>query len=122
MIYRLLADVVVLFHFAFVAFVVLGGFVVLRWPRCAWVHLPAVLWGILVEYAGLVCPLTPLEICLRREGGEPAYADDFLGHYLTALLYSEGLTRRTQIAFGTVALVINALPYAWIAARRRARG
>jgi uncharacterized protein DUF2784 len=120
--YHALADLVLLTHAAFVTFVVLGGFVVLRWRRCAWIHVPAVLWGILVEYTGLVCPLTPLEIFLRRQGGEPAYADDFVAHYLTALLYPEGLTRGAQIALGTLALAINALPYGWIAARRRTRG
>jgi hypothetical protein len=120
--YHVLADLVLLAHAAFVAFVALGGFAVLRWPRFAWVHLPAALWGIFVEYTGLVCPLTPLEIYLRRQGSEPAYAGDFVGHYLTALLYPEGLTRGAQIALGTLALAINALPYGWIAARRRSRG
>jgi Protein of Unknown function (DUF2784) len=120
--YRALADLVLLAHAAFVAFVVLGGLVVLCWPRFAWIHAPAVLWGVLVEYSGLVCPLTPLENFLRRQGGEPAYAEDFIGHYLTALLYPEGLTRGTQIALGTLALAINALPYGWVATRRRAQG
>jgi uncharacterized protein DUF2784 len=107
---------------AFVAFVVLGGFVVPRWPRFAWIHAPAALWGILVEYTGLVCPLTPLESFLRRQGGELAYPEDFIGHYLTGLLYPEGLTRGTQIALGTLALAINAVPYGWVAARRRTQG
>jgi hypothetical protein len=120
--YHALADLVLLAHAAFVAFVVLGGLVVLRWPRCAWIHVPAALWGILVEYAGLVCPLTPLEIFLRRQAGKPGYADDFVGHYLTALLYPAGLTRGTQITLGTLVLVINVLPYGWIAARQRMRG
>jgi hypothetical protein len=120
--YHALADFVLLAHAAFVVFVVFGGFVVLRWPRCVWIHLPAALWGILVEYTGFVCPLTPLEIFLRRQGGEPAYAGDFVGHYLMALLYPEGLTRGMQIGLGTLALAINALLYGWIAARLRARG
>ena len=121
--YHALADLVLLAHAAFVAFVVLGGLVALRWPKCAWIHAPAALWGVLVEYAGLVCPLTPLEIFLRRRAGEPGYTGDFVGHYLTALLYPEGLTRGTQIALGTLALGINAIVYGWIATRRRrARG
>src|SRR5262245_24627763 len=122
MAYHALADLVLLGHAAFVAFVVLGGFFVVRWQRCAWIHVPAALWGVLVEYTGLVCPLTPLEIYFWRQGGEPGYADDFVGHYLTALLYPEGLTRGAQIALGTLALAINAIPYGWIAARRRTRG
>jgi len=59
MAYRLLADAVVVLHAAFVAFVVLGGFLVLRWPRIAWVHVPTAAYGFLVEAAGWVCPLTP---------------------------------------------------------------
>jgi uncharacterized protein DUF2784 len=125
--YRLLADLVLLAHAAFVAFVVFGGLVVLRWPRWVWIHAPAALWGVLVEYVGFVCPLTPLEILLHRRGGEPGYTGDFVDHYLTALLYPEGLTRGTQIALGTLALGVNAIVYGWIVtrrrrARRRARG
>jgi hypothetical protein len=116
--YRVLADLVLLAHAAFVAFVALGGLVALRWPRCAWIHLPAVLWGVFVEYAGIVCPLTPIEIFLRRQAGEAAYRGDFVGHYLTALLYPEDLTRATQIALGTLALGINVIVYSWIAMRR----
>ena len=119
----MLADLVLLAHAAFVAFVVFGGLVVLRWPRWVWIHAPAALWGVLVEYAGLVCPLTPLEIFLRRRGGEPGYTRDFVDHYLTALLYPESLTRDTQIALGTLALGVNAIVYGWIVMRRRrARG
>src|SRR5213080_3379216 len=120
--YRALADLVLLAHAAFVAFVVLGGLVVLRRPAWAWIHAPAALWGIFVEYTGIACPLTPLENFLRRQAGEPGYAGDFIGNYLTVLLYPEGLTRGTQIALGTLALAINALPYGWIAMRRRGGG
>jgi hypothetical protein len=120
--YRALADLVLLVHAAFVAFVVLGGLVVLRWPACAWIHAPAALWGIFVEYTGLACPLTPLEIFLRRQAGEIGYTGDFIGHHLTALLYPEGLTRGTQIVLGTLALAINAFLYGWIATRRRSGG
>ncbi|HSD10474.1 MAG TPA: DUF2784 domain-containing protein [Candidatus Binatia bacterium] len=123
MAYRVLADLVLLAHAAFVAFVVLGGLVALRWPRCAWIHLPSVLWGVIVEYAGIICPLTPLEIFLRSRAGEPGYRGDFLGHYLTALLYPENLTRGRQIVLGVLALGINAIIYGWIAMRRlRGRG
>jgi hypothetical protein len=117
--YRMLADVVLIAHATFVAFVALGGLFALRWPRCAWIHLPAVLWGVVVEYAGLICPLTPLEIFLRHRAGEAAYEGDFVGHCLTMLLYPENLTRPTQIVLGTAALGINAIVYGWIAIRRR---
>src|SRR2546423_15456937 len=90
MLFRLSADLVLLVHFVFVAFVVLGGLLVLRWPRLRWAHLPAVAWGALIEFAGWVCPLTPLEVLLRRRGGEAGYSGDFIDHYLAAALSPRG--------------------------------
>ena len=119
MLFRWLADLVLLAHFGFVAFVVLGGLPVLRWPKVAWIHLPAATWGVFVEYAGIVCPLTPLEIALRHRGGEGGYADTFIAHYLTVVLYPAGLTRGVQIGFGTVALLLNVVVYLVVVARRR---
>ena len=117
MFHQRLADVVLLTHLAFVAFVVLGGFAVLKWPRLAWVHLPAVVWGVLIEFAGWICPLTPLENALRQAGGGPAYGGGFIEHYVAGALYPEGLTRGLQIALGAVALLVNVLVY-WRLARR----
>ena len=97
MILRLLADAVVVLHFAFVLFVPLGGLLVLRWPRLALMHVPAALWGVLMEFAGWTCPLTPLENTLRAMGDEPAYAGGFIEQYVTALIYPAGLTRSMQV-------------------------
>ena len=119
MFYRALADLVLLFHLAFVLFVVLGGLLVLRRRRWAWLHLPCAAWGVLIEFAGWICPLTPLEVSLRMRGGEAGWAGDFIGHYVTAALYPRGLTRGVQIALGSFALLLNAAVYAWIVARRR---
>jgi hypothetical protein len=111
---RLLADLVVLAHAVFVAFVVLGGLAVFFRPRIAWVHVPAAAWGVIVEYSGALCPLTPLEIELRRRGGEAGYSGGFIEQYLVAALYPEGLTREWQIALGTAALAINVAIYGWL--------
>ncbi len=121
MAYSALANAVLIIHLAFVVFVVLGGLLVLRRRNLAWVHLPAALWGILIEYADWVCPLTPIENALRRRAGETGYTGDFIEHYLMALLYPGGLTRRMQIGLGTVALVINVAVYVrlWILTHRR---
>ena len=116
MLERIAADAVLLLHFAFVLFVVLGGALLLRWPKLAWVHLPAVAWGTLVELNGWVCPLTPLEIELRRASGEAGYAGDFLEHYIVGFLYPEGLTRAMQLGFGIAVVAINVALYA-LAAR-----
>lgn len=120
MIYRLLADVVVGIHFAFVAFVIAGGILVLRWPRVALLHLPCAVWGVVVELAGLICPLTPLEQLLRLRGGRAGYEGGFVEHYILPILYPAALTRRWQLALGTIALVVNVLVYwlVWRTARR----
>ena len=115
------ADVIVALHFAFVLFVVLGASLVLRWPRVAWFHVPAVIWGVLVEFAGWICPLTPLENRLRRSAGETGYQGDFIGHYVLPVLYPNGLTRRDQLVLGGVALAINLTIYALVLVRHRRR-
>ncbi len=120
MLHQRLADLVVLAHAGFVAFVLVGGFAVLRWPRMAWVHLPAVAWGVLIEFAGWICPLTPLENELRQAGGGPAYGGGFIDHYVAGALYPEGLTRGLQVALGSFAVVVNVLVYWRVLARRRA--
>ena len=121
--YQLSADLVLILHLAFVLFVLLGGFLLLRWPKLVWLHLAAVTWGALIEFIGFVCPLTPLEVNLRRLGGQAGYEGDFVQHYITASLYPSGLTRKMQIGLGISVLVLNMLIYGyWIAHRRLARG
>jgi hypothetical protein len=117
--YRLLADLVLVAHAAFVVFVVLGGLAVLRWPRLAWVHLPVVLWGAGIEFTGGICPLTPLENHWRRLAGEQGYAGGFIEHYLLAALYPEGLTRGVQLALGVLVIAVNVAIYARIWKRKK---
>lgn len=119
--YRLAADIVLVAHVGFVVFVVLGGLLVLRWPRVAWVHVPVALYGAVIEFVGFVCPLTPLEVWLRQRGGEAGYTGGFIEHYFTAALYPEGLTRPVQLALGAGVLLLNAAIYTVIW-HRRARG
>lgn len=117
MIYRSLADFVVLVHGAFVVFVVLGGFLALWNLRWAWVHLPAAIWGAWVEFAGRICPLTPLENHFRGLAGERGYAGGFIEHYIMPLLYPVGLTRDRQFLFGGIVVAVNLLAYGVAAAR-----
>jgi hypothetical protein len=118
--YRLAADVVVLVHFGFVAFVVLGGLLVARWPRVMWAHVPAAVWGVLIEYSGWICPLTPLENELRYRSGLARYEGDFVEHYLMPVLYPTQLTRPAQLVLGTLVIAINAAAY-WHAFRKSSR-
>jgi hypothetical protein len=117
--YRLLADGLVVVHAAFVGFVVLGGLLALRWPRVAFVHLPAVAWGVVVELAGWVCPLTPLENQAREAGGGTAYQGDFIEHYLLPALYPADLTRQMQWTLGVAAVLVNVAVYSLVIARGR---
>ena len=114
-----MADLIVAIHFAFVLFVVLGGLVVLRWPRVVWLHVPAVVWGALVEFTGWICPLTPLENRLRRAAGETSYQGDFIAHYILPVLYPNGLTRTDQLMLGGAALAINVVIYGVAIVRHR---
>ena len=114
MLYRIVADLVVALHFAFVLFVVFGGVLVLKWKRSALVHIPAALWGVVIEFAGWVCPLTPLENWLREKGGAAGYRGSFVEHYLEPLLYPAALTRGLQIAFGVFALIVNFGVYGYV--------
>jgi len=115
----LLADAVVVLHLGFVGFVVLGGLLALRWPRAAWVHLPAAVWGVWVEFTGRICPLTPLENSLRRQGGDAGYSASFVEHYVIPVLYPAALTRELQWALGGIVIVANAAVYAVILLRAR---
>lgn len=112
------ASVVILVHFAFICFVVLGGLLVLRWPRLIWFHLPAAIWGALIEFAGVRCPLTPLEKWLRSLAGHDVYTGGFIQHYITSVVYPEGLTREMQWILGALVLIINGVIY-WRLWRRR---
>ena len=112
--YRLLADAVLIVHVTYIAFAVLGGLLVLRWRRVAWIHVPALVWAIAIEYAGWWCPLTPLENRFRTLSGSGAYETGFVERYLLPLIYPVGLTRKVQIALGTFVLLVNVGVYLWV--------
>ena len=119
--WALLADAVVVLHLLFLLFVVLGGVAALRWPRVAWLHLPAAVWGAWIEFSGGICPLTPLENRFRAAGGQAGYAGGFIDHYLVPILYPPGLTRGHQIVLGVGVLVLNLTLYG-VLVRRRLHG
>ncbi len=114
-----LADGVLLVHALFVVFVAAGGLLALRWIGVAWLHLPCALWGVWIEFTGGICPLTPLENGLRIRAGQLGYDGGFIEHYVTSVLYPEGLTRELQFALGASVLVVNAVIYGIALTRRR---
>ena len=107
MMFRLLADATVALHLAFVLFVVAGGILVIGWPRLAWAHIPAVVWGAWVEFSGWVCPLTPMENWLRQQAGQAVYTASFVDRYVLPVLYPPALSRETQWLLGAFVLALN---------------
>lgn len=105
--HAVLADTVVLLHFGFIAFAVLGGLLALRWVWAPWVHLPALAWGAYIEFSGGICPLTPLENALRVAAGGEAYSQGFVERYIIPLIYPGDLTRELQMVLGTLLIGIN---------------
>ena len=109
--YRAGVDLVVVVHLLFIGFVVGGVFLAWRWPRIVWAHIPAVVYGALVEFAGIACPLTLLENDLRQRAGEAGYRGGFIDHYLVKVIYPPGLTRVMQIGLGLLVLLVAIIGY-----------
>lgn len=111
MAYNLGATAIASLHLAFILFVLFGGFLVLRWPKLMWLHLPAAVWGVLIEFAGWWCPLTKWENHFLREAGRAGYDNGFVAHYIMPIIYPAGLTRGLEIAIGLFVLVLNLAVY-----------
>jgi len=112
--YRLLADFLVALHLAFVLFVVFGGGLVIWRPCLVFIHLPAAVWGVMIELSGWICPLTPLEMRYRILGGEAGYSGGFVDHYLLPVLYPAGLNREQQLWLGISVGLLNLGVYGWV--------
>jgi hypothetical protein len=97
--YRFLADLVLVTHVSFVAFVVLGllailcgGFAGWRWIRNPWfrgAHLAGIGLVVVQAWLGVICPLTTLEMYWREKAGDATYGGTFIAHWLQNLLYYE---------------------------------
>lgn len=117
--YVLFADATMILHLLFIVFALLGAILVVRWRWLVWLHLPAAVWAMGIELVGGICPLTPLENRFRLQGGEAAYAETFIQHYVGALIYPEGLTPTIQWGLGVIVIAVNAGLYGWLLVRRR---
>jgi hypothetical protein len=107
----LAADIIVLVHLGFIVFAALGGLLVIKGHKLAFLHLPCALWGVLIAFGGWICPLTPLEMHFRQLAGQAGYDGGFVDHYVMPIVYPAGLTRGLQIAFGVVLLSVNVYAY-----------
>jgi hypothetical protein len=119
MLYRVLAESVLVIHFAFIAFALFGGFIVIRYRRVMFLHLPCLAWGIYIELSGGICPLTPLENRLRRAAGDAGYEGGFIEHYLIAIIYPDGLTHTMQLALAGILVTLNAIAYTLVIRKHR---
>lgn len=119
MIYRVLADLTLIVHLSFILFILFGGLLAFRWPRIVWLHLPTVAYGAAIEFIGWVCPLTPLEVWLRRTAGQQGYEGSFVENYLVPIIYPAGLTPTVQIVLGSIVLGLNAIVYGALITRHR---
>jgi hypothetical protein len=120
--YRVGADFIVVLHLLFIGFIVGGVFLTWRWAVIIWAHLPAVIYGALVEFAGFTCPLTLLENHLRQRAGQAGYRDGFIAHYLVNVIYPPGLTHGMQIGLGALLLVVAIIGYSGFLRRHRRDG
>lgn len=119
MLFLIAADLMVVLHLGFIGFIVIGGFLVLRWRWVLFLHVPAAVWGALIEFKGWLCPLTPLEQQLRQASGQTGYTGGFIEHYILPIVYPSNLTREVQIVLGTFVVVINVAIYGWMIAQHR---
>jgi hypothetical protein len=103
--YRLLATAIVVVHFAFVGYVVFGGFLAWRWTWTMVPHALAAAWGALVITLSLDCPLTAAQNWARRRGGEPELSGGFIDRYLTGVLYPARYLHEVQALAVAVVLV-----------------
>lgn len=117
-----LADLVLVVHALFVAFVAFGWILVLRWPRLLWIQVPCVLWGVIVEATGWICPLTPLESRLRAASGQQGYDEGFIAHYIEPVIYPAGLDRRAQLVLAFAVAAVNGATWAYLWWKRRESG
>lgn len=114
MLFHLFADLVLILHLLFIIFVILGGFTVLLWQRMIWIHIPCVIWGVLLEINSWICPLTYIENYFRRSAGEDSYSIDFIQQYLVPIVYPRGLEPDYQIILGILLVLINIIIYLFI--------
>jgi hypothetical protein len=113
--YRVLAEATMVVHFAFLVYLLIGGFLAWRWPRTIVAHLMAASWGVLITALSLRCPLTPVEDYFRRRAGEEGLPNGFVDTYIEGVIYPEQYVNHARALLAAVVL----LSWLGVLARRR---
>ena len=123
---RGLADLVLITHVAFVAFVIFGlllivcgGFRRWNWIRNPWfrmAHLAAIGVVVVQAWFGVICPLTTLEMSLRAQAGEATYGGTFIAYWLQKLLYYQAPAWVLMVCYTVFGLAVAG---SWIGFRPR---
>jgi hypothetical protein len=118
--YRMLGVAIAALHFGYLAYLLLGGYLALRWPRTFVLHLIIVAWAVLVVTVHAPCPLTRLQNNLRTRGGQPKLGDSFLNSYVRGVFYPAGHESTVRGVVGAwVVISWIILAVRWQAKRRR---
>jgi hypothetical protein len=116
--YRFLGDAVAGVHYAYLVYLVIGGFIAWRWPRTIALHGIAAAWGFAVVAANWPCPLTAVQNMFRESGGEPRLQTGFNETYVTGTLYPADYQVQTRAVIAAV-VAISWLGVVVIQRRRR---
>ncbi|MES2997579.1 MAG: DUF2784 domain-containing protein [Verrucomicrobiota bacterium] len=124
--HRLAADAILVVHFTFIAFVVVGQLFILtggiagwKWVRNRWfraAHLFAIGIVVIQAWIGVICPLTTWEQWLRDQAGDPTYDETFVAHWLRKFVFFEAPPWVFTVAYTAFALLVIA---SWIFIRPR---
>lgn len=122
MVFQALADLTVVTHFAFILFVLFGGFLARHKPRLVWLHVSTLSWALGIEAIGWRCPLTVLEKWLRIRGGMGGYLGGFVRHWIISPLFDPGAISPTvRSALALVPVGLSAIAYWQILRDRQER-
>lgn len=111
--YGILAQFTLVLHILYILFAVSGGLLALLWKRAWMIHLPAVLWGLVVEFLGFDCPLTTIENYFRTAAGQQGYGIGFIDHFLSSVIYPD-LSPVFHILLGIGLGMVNMAVYAYL--------
>ncbi len=112
--YRIFADLVLVTHFLYILFALFGALLVIKYRWLAWLQIPAFIWAATVNVSHTVCPLTRLEVSLRKFAGDTPYQGDFIEHYLMPVIYPGPMTQGFIIGSAVAIVLGNIAIYAWI--------